>query len=83
MCCRRMRGAAHAVFSGVSAAVLFSHDGCDGGGDVTGGDGDGDAGGQCGGAGGVDHADCVREGVALCHSGGAHGGAGVVSDILA
>jgi elongation factor Tu len=70
-------GAAHAVFSGVSATVLFSHDGCDGGGDVTAGDGDGDAGGQCGGAGGVDHADRVREGVTLCHSRGrSHGGRG-------
>ena len=48
MCCRRKRGAAHAVFQWVSAAVLFSHDGCDGCGDVAGGDGDGDAGGQCG-----------------------------------
>ena len=62
-------------FQWVSAAVLFSHDGCDGGGDVAGGDGDGDAGGQCGGGGGVDHADCVGEGVAVCDSGGgAHGG---------
>ena len=68
-------GAAHAVFSGVSAAVLFSHHGCHGGGDVSGGDGDGDAGGQCGGAGRTHHADCVREGVTVCDSrGGAHGG---------
>src|SRR6266446_3140846 len=67
-------GAAHAVFSGISAAVLFSDDGCDGGGDVAGGDGDGDARGQCGGAGGADHADCVGERVTVCDSGrGAHG----------
>ena len=70
----RRGGAAHAVFSGVSAAILFSDDGCDGGGDVTGRDGDGDARGQCGGAGGADHADCVGEGVTVCDSGrGAHG----------
>ncbi len=39
-------GAAHAVLQWVSAAVLFSDDGRDGGGDVAGGGGDGDAGGQ-------------------------------------
>ncbi len=70
-------GAAHAVFPGVSAAVLFSHDGCDGGGDVAAGDGDGDAGGQYRGGGGVDYADCVGEGVTVCDSGGGpHGGGG-------
>ena len=38
-------------------------------------DGDGDAGGQCGGADRVDHADCVGERVTVCDSGGrAHGG---------
>ena len=39
-------GAAHAVFQGVSAAVLLSDDGRDGERAVAGGDGDGDAGGQ-------------------------------------
>ncbi len=63
-------GSAHAVFQRVSAAVLFSDDGCDGGGDVAGGGGDGDAGGQCDVGGGVDHADCDGEGVAVCHSRG-------------
>ena len=37
----------HAVFRGISPAVLLSDDGCDGIDRVAGGDGDGDAGGQC------------------------------------
>src|SRR4030042_6783283 len=63
-------GSAHAVFQWVSASVLFSDDGCDGGGGVAGGGGDGDAWGQCSVDGGVDHADCAGEGVAVCDSGG-------------
>jgi translation elongation factor EF-Tu-like GTPase len=38
------RGPAHAVFQRVPAAVLFSDDGRDGGGEVAGRDRDGDAG---------------------------------------
>ena len=63
-------GSAHAVFQWVSAAVLLSDDGRDGGGDVAGGGGDGDARGQCGVDGGVDHADRDGEGVAVCDPGG-------------
>ena len=51
-------GAAHAVFQWLSAAVLLSDDRCDWGGDLTGGDGDGDAGGQHADDGGVVDADC-------------------------
>jgi len=40
----RRRGATHAVFQRVSAAVLLSNDGCDGGSEVTGRSRDGDAG---------------------------------------
>jgi GTPase len=50
-------GAAHAVLQWVSAAVLLSHDGCDGDGGLAGGDGDGDAGGQHADGGGVIDAD--------------------------
>ena len=59
----------HAVFQWVSAAVLFSDDGCDGGGDAAGGSGDGDAGGQRGDLGGADHSDSDGEGAAVCDSG--------------
>ncbi len=58
-------GAAHAVFQRVPAAVLLSDDGRDGGGDVAGGDGDGDAGGQREAGGGADHADRDGRGAAL------------------
>jgi elongation factor Tu len=37
-------------------------------GHVTGGDGDGDAGRQCGVGGGVDHANCHGQGATVCHS---------------
>ena len=56
----------HAVFQWLPTAVLLSHDGRNGGGDVAGGHGDGDARGQRRGRGAVDHADCVGERVALC-----------------
>src|SRR2546427_204350 len=59
-------GAAHAVFSGVSAAVLFSDDGRDGEYRAAGGDGDGDAGGQHRDDGAADCADCDGRGLALC-----------------
>ncbi len=67
-------GAAHAVLQGVSAAVLLSHDGCDGGGGVAGGDGDGDARGQHQDSGGADCADCDGAGVAVCDPGGRQDG---------
>src|SRR5206468_1203386 len=71
-------GTAHAVFQRLSAAVLLSDDGCDGSGEVGGGDGDGDAWGQCGVGDRVDHADRDGEGVTICdprrrpHGGGWH-----------
>ena len=60
-------GSSHAVFQWLSAAVLLSHDGRDGGRDAAFGYGDGDARRQrwCGG--GVNHADSLGERVALCH----------------
>ena len=62
------RGAAYAVFPGVSAAVLFSDDGRDGECDVAGGDGDGDAWGQHPDGSGADCADCDGRGLAVCDS---------------
>src|SRR5947209_8368300 len=50
-------GPAHAVFQGVSAAVLLSDDRCDGDGGVAGGGGDGDARGQHEDDDRADHAD--------------------------
>ena len=48
MYCRRSEGGRHTpFFKWISATVLLSHDGCDGGGRVAGGGGDGDAWGQC------------------------------------
>ncbi len=61
----RRRRAAHAVLQGVPAAVLLSHDRCDGSGGVAGGDRDGDAGGQHQDRGGADCPDCDGAGVAL------------------
>ncbi len=69
-------GAAHAVFPGVSAAILFSDDGRDGDLHVAGGGGDGDAGGQRDDHGGADHADCDGEGAAVCGAGGGPDGGG-------
>src|SRR5437762_2350924 len=54
----RGRGPAHAVFQGVSAAVLPADDGRDGDGGAAGGGGDGDAGGQHEDDDRADHADC-------------------------
>ena len=61
------RGAAHAVFQRLPAAVLFADDGCDRGGGVTPGDGDGDAGRQRDHECGVDFAGGHGEGLALRH----------------
>ncbi|CAI4031227.1 fragment of translation elongation factor Tu 2 (part 2) [Nitrospira tepida] len=63
-------GAAHAVLQRVPAAVLFPDDGRDGGGAVESGGGDGDAGGQCDGDGGVDQSDRDGSGAALRGAGG-------------
>ncbi len=60
------RRAAHAVFHGVPAAVLFSDDGRDRRHEVAGGSGDGDAGGQCIGGDLADHAGGAGEGIAVC-----------------
>ena len=62
--------AAHAVFQGLSAAVLLSHDGRDGSDGVAGGHRDGDAGGQHLDDGDADCADRDGRGAALCHSRG-------------
>src|SRR5213075_3189501 len=51
-------GPLHAVFQGVSAAVLPADDGRDGDGGAAGGGGDGDAGGQHEDDDRADHADC-------------------------
>src|SRR5207249_560848 len=67
-------GPAHAVFQWVSATVLLSDDGRDGGGGVDAGGGDGDAGGQCAADGGADCADCDGSGAAACDSGGGQDG---------
>ena len=56
----------HAVFQRISAAVLFSDDGCDGDADAARGSGDGDARRQCNDRGGADHADRDGEGAAVC-----------------
>ena len=63
-------GAAHAVLSGVPAAVLFSDDGRDGELRAAGGDGDGDAWGQHRDDGDADPADRDGRGVALRDSRG-------------
>ena len=70
------RRAAHAVFQGIPATVLFSYDGCDGSGGIAVRDGDGDAGRQCVGSGGPDHADRDGEGAAIRHSGRRKNGRG-------
>ena len=70
------RRAAHAVFQGIPTAVLLSDDGCDGSGGTGGRDGDGDAGRQCVGVGGTDHADRDGAGAAICHSGRRKNGRG-------
>ena len=59
------RRAAHAVLQGIPAAVLLPDDGRDGSGATAGRHGDGDAWGQCGPAGGTDHAGGHGQGVAL------------------
>ncbi len=59
-------GEAHAVLSGVPAAVLFPDDGRDGELRAAGGDGDGDAWGQHRDDGDADSADCDGRGVAVC-----------------
>ncbi len=63
-------GAAHAVLSGVSAAVLLPHDRRDGERGAAGGDRDGDAGGQHCDDGDADRAHCDGGGAALCDSRG-------------
>ena len=77
-------GAAHAVFQQLPAAVLLSDDGRDGDSGLSGGDGDGDAGGQHADDGDVIDADCDgRGGYGLRFArGGRTVGAGVVSKIL-
>ena len=65
---KRGRGQAHAVFHGISAAILLSNDGCDGKYGFAERDGNGDAGRQCFGGSGADHTDRDGEGPAVCHS---------------
>ena len=69
-------GPAHAVFHGVSAAVLFSDDGRDGGGESGRRDGDGDAGRQREPGDRVDHADRDGEGAEVCDPRGRANGGG-------
>src|SRR3989442_1004659 len=78
-------GAAHAVFSGVSATVLFSDDGRDGGVHVTGGGGGGGAGGQPDGGRGDDRTAWGGGGGSVCASGGGSdrgGGGGVAGGVV-
>src|SRR5207249_952270 len=68
-------GAAHAVFQRVPAAIVSGDEGRDGGGEVAGGGGDGEAGGQRDDGDRVDHAGGDGEGAAVCDpGGGADGG---------
>ena len=57
----------HTVFHGLSTAVLFPNNGCDGRRALAGRRGDGDAGRQHSDGDRIDRADCDGEGIALCH----------------
>src|SRR6202522_172925 len=71
------RRAAYAVFQGLSSAVLFADDGCDGDCGVAGGHGDGDAGRQREPGDRTDHAGGDGKGLALCDPPRrTHGGSG-------